>query len=153
MSRKKKPLPLLEDIPITGLAAEGKAIARVDGRVVFVPWAVPGDVCTLQVRRKKQSFMEAEVVSFKELSPLRREPFCPHFGVCGGCKWQMLPYAEQLRQKQQQVVDALTRIGHLTLPAVSPILGSEQECEYRKIESVAKLHTRMMYFDLMLLTN
>lgn len=131
MSRKKKPLPLLEDIPITDLAAEGKAIARVEGRVVFVPWAVPGDVCTLQVHRKKQSFMEAEVVSFKELSPLRREPFCPHFGVCGGCKWQMLPYAEQLRQKQQQVVDALTRIGHLTLPAVSPILGSEQECEYR----------------------
>ena len=88
MARKKKPLPLLENITITDFAAEGKALARVNDMVVFVPWAVPGDVCDLQVRRKKHSFMETEIAQLHTPSPLRTTPFCQHFGTCGGCKWQ-----------------------------------------------------------------
>ena len=131
MARKKKPLPLLENITITDVAAEGKAIAKVDNLVVFVPYAVPGDVVDLQVRRKKHSYAEAEVVKLHKPSPLRTEPFCQHFGVCGGCKWQCLPYEEQLRFKQKQIVDNLTRIGKVELPEVNPILGSKHTREYR----------------------
>ena len=131
MTRKKKPLPLLENITITDFAAEGKALARVDDMVVFVPWAVPGDVCDLQVRRKKHSFMEAEIAALHQPSPLRITPFCQHFGVCGGCKWQQLPYEEQLKMKQQQVYDQLTRIGKVALPEFRPILGSVKTKEYR----------------------
>ena len=131
MPRKKKPLPLLEHITITDFAAEGKALARVDDMVVFVPWAVPGDVCDLQVRRKKHSFMEAEIVHLHTPSPLRVTPFCQHFGTCGGCKWQQLPYEEQLKMKQQQVYDQLTRIGKVELPVFRPILGSVKTQEYR----------------------
>ena len=111
MSRKRKPLPVLENVTITGVAAEGKAIAKVDNLVIFVPYAVPGDVVDLQIRRKKHSYAEAEVIKFHTLSDVRTEPFCKHFGVCGGCKWQCLPYEEQLRYKQQQVEDNLRRIG------------------------------------------
>ena len=131
MTRKKKPLPLLQDIEITGYAAEGNALARVNDIVVFVPYAVPGDIVDLQVRRKKHSFMEAEIVCIKKPSPLRIEPFCQHFGVCGGCKWQHVPYEEQLRMKQQQVFDQLTRIGKVELPEFRPILGSVKTQEYR----------------------
>ena len=131
MSRKKKPLPILENITITDYAAEGKSIARVEDMVVFVPWAVPGDVVDLQVRRKKHSFMEAEIIRFHEKSPLRIEPFCQHFGVCGGCKWQQIPYEEQLKMKQQQVYDQLTRIGKVDLPTFRPIMGSVKTQEYR----------------------
>lgn len=131
MARKKKPLPLLENITITDVAAEGKALARVDGLVVFVPYAVPGDVVDLQLTRKKHSYAEAEVVRFHAYSGKRSEPFCPHFGVCGGCKWQCLPYEEQLRHKQQQVTDALQRIAKVELPETSPILGSRKQREYR----------------------
>jgi len=131
MSRKKKPLPVLENITITDFAAEGKSLARVDDMVVFVPWAVPGDVCDLQVRRKKHSFMEAEVIRYHSYSPLRTKPFCQHFGTCGGCKWQQLPYEEQLKMKQQQVYDQLTRIGKVELPVFHPILGSVKTQEYR----------------------
>ena len=131
MSRKRKPLPLLEDIEITGFAAEGKAIARVDDMVVFVPWVVPGDVCDLQVVRKKHSFMEAKAVRIKRRSEERVEPRCKHFGVCGGCKWQCLSYERQLHYKQQQVVDALTRIGKVELPEAMPIIGSHNTFGYR----------------------
>ena len=131
MTRKKKPLPILENITITDFAAEGKSIARVNDMVVFVPWAVPGDVCDLQVRRKKHSFMEAEVIRYITYSPLRTKPFCQHFGICGGCKWQQLPYKEQLKMKQQQVYDQLTRIGKVELPEFLPILGSVKTQEYR----------------------
>ncbi len=131
MTRKKKTLPLLENITITDFAAEGKALARVDDMVVFVPWAVPGDVCDLQVRKKKHSFMEAEIVRLHTPSPLRIQPFCEHFGTCGGCKWQQLPYEEQLKMKQQQVFDQLTRIGKIELPVFHPILGSVKTKEYR----------------------
>lgn len=131
MSRKVKPLPLLEQVTITDVAAEGKALARVNDMVVFVPFVVPGDVVDLQVKRKKHSYAEAVALKFHTLSPLRTEPFCRHFGVCGGCKWQCLKYDEQLRAKQRQVVDNLTRIGHLELPEVSPIIGSERTQGYR----------------------
>ena len=131
MARKKKPLPILEQITITDFAAEGKSLARVDDMVVFVPWAVPGDVVDLQVRRKKHSFMEAEVIRYHKYSNVRTQPFCQHFGVCGGCKWQQLPYEEQLKMKQQQVYDQLTRIGKITLPEFRPILGSVKTQEYR----------------------
>ena len=131
MARKKKVLPLFEEVRITGVAAEGKALARVDDLVVFVPYVVPGDVVDLQVKRKKHSYAEAEAVKFHEYSPERSEPFCKHYGVCGGCKWQCLGYEYQLKYKQQQVVDALTRIGKVELPEVMPILGSEKTREYR----------------------
>lgn len=131
MARKKKELPLLEQIEITGVAAEGKALARVDDLVVFVPFVVPGDVVDLQVRRKKHSYAEAEAVKFHRYSPERATPFCKHYGVCGGCKWQCLAYEHQLKYKQQQVVDALTRIGKVELPDVMPILGSEKTSAYR----------------------
>ncbi|MBQ7686304.1 MAG: 23S rRNA (uracil(1939)-C(5))-methyltransferase RlmD [Bacteroidaceae bacterium] len=131
MARNKKPMPMLEGITITAVAAEGKALARVDDKVVFVPFVVPGDVVDLQVKRKKHSFMEAVAVKFHEYSNDRTTPRCQHFGVCGGCKWQCLKYEEQLRWKQQQVVDNLTRIGKIELPEISPILGSEKIYEYR----------------------
>ena len=126
MARKKKELPLLEKVSITGVAAEGKALARVNDLVVFVPYVVPGDVVDLQVRRKKHSYAEAEAVKFYEYSAERAKPFCKHYGVCGGCKWQCLAYEHQLKYKQQQVYDALTRIGKVELPEIMPILGSEQ---------------------------
>lgn len=131
MSRKKKPLPLLENVTITDVAAEGKALARVNDMVVFVPFAVPGDVVDLQVRKKKHSFCEAEVVRFVEYSKTRVTPQCGHFGICGGCKWQNLPYGEQLKFKQKQVFDQLTRIGKVELPEISPIIGSAKTFEYR----------------------
>ena len=131
MARKKKELPLLEQVMITDVAAEGKALARVNDMVVFVPYVVPGDVVDLQVKRKKHSYAEAVAVKFHEYSPLRSEPFCKHFGVCGGCKWQCLKYEEQIRYKQKQVTDNLVRIGKIELPEISPILGSEQTEHYR----------------------
>jgi len=131
MARNKKPLPILEQIEITDFAAEGKSLARVNDMVVFVPWTVPGDIVDLQVRRKKHSFMEAEVIRYHKYSNVRTQPFCQHFGVCGGCKWQQLPYAEQLKMKQQQVFDQLTRIGKVELPEFHPILGSVKTQEYR----------------------
>ncbi len=125
MARKKKELPLLEKVTITDVAAEGKAVAKVNELVIFVPYVVPGDVVDLQVKRKKNHYAEAVAVKFHEKSPLRTEPFCSHFGVCGGCKWQCLSYEEQLKYKQKQVFDNLTRIGKVELPEFRPILGSE----------------------------
>ena len=131
MARKKKPLPLLESVTIEAVAAEGKCLFHWDDLVVFVPFCVPGDVCDVQIRRKKHSFAEGEVTRFIEYSNVRANPFCKHFGVCGGCKWQNLPYEEQLKFKQQQVFDQLTRIGKIELPEFSPILGSVKTQEYR----------------------
>ena len=131
MSRKRKPLPILENIEITGIAAEGKALARVNDLVVFVPYSVPGDLVDLQVRRTKHSYAEAEIIRFHRRSPERVQPFCPHFGVCGGCKWQCLPYEKQLHYKQQQVTDHLQRIAKVELPEISPILGSVRQTHYR----------------------
>lgn len=131
MAKNKKPLPIFEDITITDIAAEGKAIAKIDNTVVFIPFVVPGDVVDLQVTKKKSSFMEANAITIKEYSKDRCEPICEHFGVCGGCKWQMLPYEKQLYYKQQQVIDNLTRIGKVDLPEISPILGSAKTSFYR----------------------
>lgn len=131
MSRKKKSLPVLENITITDYAAEGKALARVNELVVFVPFAVPGDVVDLQVRRKKHSYCEAEIIRFIKYSERRVKPFCQHFGTCGGCKWQNIPYDEQLRMKQKQVYDQLTRIGKVNLPEFNQILGSVKTQGYR----------------------
>lgn len=131
MARKKKPLPILENIQITDCAAEGKSLARVNDMVVFVPFCVPGDIVDLQVRKKRHGYMEAEVIRFVEKSAVREEPFCEHFGVCGGCKWQNLPYDKQLEMKQRQVYEQLTRIGKVELPEFMPILGSRKIREYR----------------------
>ena len=128
---KKKNLPLYENIEITGIAAEGKALTRIDDMVVFVPYCVPGDVVDLQVTKKKHSFMEARVERLVKPSAHRCEPVCKHYGECGGCKWQILPYEDQLRYKQQQIVDNLTRIGKVELPEICPILGSKHVYEYR----------------------
>lgn len=131
MARKKKELPLLEKITITDVAAEGKAIAKVDDLVIFVPYVVPGDIVDLQIKRKKHHYAEAVAVKFHEYSSKRAVPFCQHYGICGGCKWQVLPYEEQIKYKQKQVVDNLTRIGKIEMPEVSPILGSVKTEFYR----------------------
>ncbi len=131
MSRRKREQTVLQDVLITDVAAEGKAMARVEGMVVFVLYAVPGDVVDLKVTKKKHNYAEAEIVSIHKRSELRVDPFCPHFGVCGGCKWQCLPYEEQLKYKQRQVMDNMTRIGKVELPDCLPILGSKCTREYR----------------------
>lgn len=135
---KKKNLPLYENITIEDVAAEGKALAHIDGIVVFVPYCVPGDIVDLQVTKKRHSFMEGRVERFKKYSDKRCEPVCPHYGECGGCKWQILPYEEQLKYKQQQIIDNLTRIGKVDLPEIMPILGSKHIYGYRnKLEFTA----------------
>ncbi len=138
MGRKKKQLPLLKNVEITGMAAEGKAIAKVKWRpedeseiVIFVPYAAPGDIVNLQVDKKKHSFAEAHIESFVKPSELRCEPKCRHFGLCGGCKWEHIPYDVQLEQKRGQVRDALVRIGKIELPEIRPALGSENIWGYR----------------------
>ena len=128
---KKKNLPVFEHVEISGVAAEGKALVRINDIVTFVPNCVPGDIVDLQITKKKHSFMEAKVLRVIEPSKVRCEARCKHFGVCGGCKWQILPYSEQLKYKQQQIVDNLTRIGKIELPEISPILGSKHVYEYR----------------------
>lgn len=131
MSRKRKPLPILENVTIEAVAAEGKCVAHVNDMVIFVPFVVPGDIVDLQVRKKRHSYCEATVVKFVKYSELRIKPMCDHFGICGGCKWQNLPYSEQLKAKQQQVFDQLTRIGKIELPEFSPIMGSVHTKAYR----------------------
>ncbi|MBO5895426.1 MAG: 23S rRNA (uracil(1939)-C(5))-methyltransferase RlmD [Alistipes sp.] len=131
MGKRRKDYPLIEGLQITTLAAEGKAMGKHENQVVFVPMTLPGDVVDVQIRKHHRRYMEGTVVRFVEKSPLRVEPFCQHFGTCGGCKWQNLPYEEQLKQKRQQVEDQLVRIGHLDIPEVMPCLGSERTREYR----------------------
>ena len=131
MARNKKPLPILEKVTITDVAAEGKAIAKVNDMVVFIPFVAPGDVVDIQLTRKKNSYAEGKPVFFHSYSPNRTEPFCEHFGVCGGCKWQHLPYEAQLKYKHKQVIDNLTRIGKVEMEEVLPIMGSERTTFYR----------------------
>ncbi len=130
MSRKKKDT-ILENVTISAIGAEGNAIGRIENQVVFVPMLVPGDVVDVRVRRKRKNYIEGSVVRFREYSADRIKPVCQHFGVCGGCKWQHLPYDLQLKFKEQQVVDSLTRIARVELPAINPILGSAKIYEYR----------------------
>lgn len=122
---------ILEDILVENMAAEGKCISRLDGRVIFIEGAVPGDRVDVSLTRIKTSFLEGKAVAIKNFSAKRAEPFCEHFGLCGGCKWQNLDYAEQLAYKQQQVIDNLERLGGLTLPALRPIVASENTTHYR----------------------
>lgn len=130
MSRKKQDI-ILENVLIESVAAEGKALARVDGTVLFVPFAVPGDVVDVKVTKKKKNYMEGFILRIVTPSEHRIEPFCSHFGICGGCKWQPLPYQMQLQAKQQQVYDQLVRIGHLDVPEISPIIPSGKTEYYR----------------------
>lgn len=130
MARRNK-YPLLENVLISDIGAEGKALARLENKVVFVSGAIPGDVVDIQVKRKRKSFMEGRVVRFHTYSPDRQEAVCEHFGVCGGCKWQMLPYADQISFKQKQVKDQLERIGGFKGLEVKPIMGSKQSEFYR----------------------
>ena len=138
MSRKRVDI-LLEDITIEAVAAEGKAIAHSpEGQVIFVPFAVPGDVVDIRVIKKKRNYLEGIISAVKQPSKDRLEPFCKHFGVCGGCKWQPLPYSMQLEAKRQQVYDQLVRIGHLDVPEILPTLPSERTKFYRnKLEFTA----------------
>lgn len=131
MARKNKAEVIFENVTIEAVAAEGKALAHIDGAVLFVQFAVPGDVVDVKLCKKKKNYMEGFIIRMVKPSPHRLEPFCKHFGVCGGCKWQPLPYEMQLAAKQQQVYDQLVRIGHLDVPEISPIAGSDKTTYYR----------------------
>lgn len=128
--RKKKDI-ILENVGIEAVAAEGKALAKIDGAVLFVQFAVPGDIVDVKVTKKKKNYMEGYILRIVSPSPHRLPPFCSHFGICGGCKWQPLPYGMQLQAKQQQVYDQLVRIGHLDVPEIQPIVPSEKTVGYR----------------------
>ncbi|HEY8387511.1 MAG TPA: 23S rRNA (uracil(1939)-C(5))-methyltransferase RlmD [Parasegetibacter sp.] len=129
MARKKT--VLLNEVQVIDYAAEGKSLARLDGKVIFIEGAVPGDVVNLRLTKNKKDWAEGTVTAITKFSEDRVEPFCQHFGVCGGCKWQMLPYEKQLKYKQQQVVDNLSRIGKVSLPAAEPIAGAQSDRYYR----------------------
>lgn len=131
MARKKKELPLLEGIEITDVAAEGNAIARVDNMVVFIPYGAPGDIADIKIDRKKHSYAEGHIDRLVTPSAIRVEPRCEHFGTCGGCRWQHLPYQFQIEAKQRQVKDALDRIAKIEYPGIMPILGSNSIYGYR----------------------
>lgn len=128
---KKKSLPLIQEVEIIDIAAEGKAIAKIDGMVIFIPFVVPGDVVDVQVTKKRKSYMEALPLTFHKYSDLRISPACEHFGTCGGCKWQNLSYEKQLFYKEKQVSDNLIRIGKLDIPVILPIVKSDNEYFYR----------------------
>lgn len=130
MPRKQKEI-ILENVTVEAVAAEGKALAHIDGAVLFVQFAVPGDIVDVKVTKKKKNYMEGYILRIVSPSPDRLEPFCSHFGICGGCKWQPLPYSLQLQAKQQQVYDQLVRIGHLDIPKILPIVPSGQTRYYR----------------------
>ncbi|MDP4149123.1 MAG: 23S rRNA (uracil(1939)-C(5))-methyltransferase RlmD [Bacteroidota bacterium] len=134
MSRKNKNTSLFH-VLVEDYAAEGRSLARVDGKVIFIENAIPGDIVDLKLSKNKKDWAEGHITAWHQYSPDRVEPFCSHFGVCGGCRWQMLPYAKQLQYKQQQVKDNLERIGKLSLPSILPIMGAEDTIRYRnKIE-------------------
>jgi 23S rRNA (uracil1939-C5)-methyltransferase len=145
--RKRRPNPLLEKVRIEDIAAEGKALARVEGKVVFVPFAIPGDVVDIQVTKRRKSYMEGFITQYHEYSSERVEPFCQHFGTCGGCKWQNLSYDKQLAFKQQQVVDQLTRIGKIELPPINLIIGSKKTKYYRNKLEFTFSNTRWLTRD------
>lgn len=129
--RKKKPLPIIENVEIVDVAAEGKSIAKIDDMVVFIPYGAPGDIVDIKLDKKKKSFAEAHIEKMVKPSEIRIEPFCEHFGVCGGCKWQHLPYDFQLKFKRQQVVDALQRIAKVEIPEIPATIGSDNTTCYR----------------------
>ncbi|MDR3308501.1 MAG: 23S rRNA (uracil(1939)-C(5))-methyltransferase RlmD, partial [Tannerella sp.] len=144
---KKQKFPLFEGVKILGVAAEGKAIAKVNEMVVFVPWVVPGDVVDIQITKKRHNYAEGRAVGIREYSTVRSQPFCEHFTVCGGCKWQNLPYDEQLRYKQQQVTDNITRIGKVEYDELRPITGSAQTVCYRNKLEYTFSNRRWLTFE------
>ncbi|MCQ2281302.1 MAG: 23S rRNA (uracil(1939)-C(5))-methyltransferase RlmD [Bacteroidales bacterium] len=129
--RKTKEQPIIEDVLITDIGAEGQAIAKVDGMVIFVPFVVPGDVADIKIIKKKKNYAEGRVMAIKHYSEKRVDLRCPHFGTCGGCRWQNLNYPDQLIAKQQQVRDNLERLGHVDCSQMQPICGSEKQYYYR----------------------
>ena len=131
MSRKRRVEPVLMQILIEEPAAEGKCLSRVDGKVIFTEFTAPGDVVDMRVYKNKKNYAEADVLNYHEYSPVRVEPFCSHFGNCGGCKFQHIGYEHQLTYKTKQVVDNLERIGKIVIPNVNPILGAEKKTYYR----------------------
>lgn len=147
MGRKKKELPLLKDIEITAVAAEGNSIARYEDRVIFIPYGAPGDVADVQIDKKKHSFWQGHIQNLKKSSPYRIDPKCLHFGVCGGCKWQHVPYHYQLQFKRQQVIDVLQRIAKVPFPDVKECLGSEKEWEYRNKVEYTFSNKRWLTYD------
>lgn len=147
MSRRKNDI-ILENLKVEAIAAEGKCIAHTpEGQVVFMPYAVPGDVVNVRVLKKKKNYIEARITEILEPSKDRIAPFCRHFGICGGCNWQHIPYSLQLQAKQQQVLDQLTRIGHLELPPCSPIIASDKIQEYRNKLEFSALDKRWIHTD------
>jgi 23S rRNA (uracil1939-C5)-methyltransferase len=130
VKRKKKNI-VLEKILVEDYAAEGKSLARVDGKVIFIENTVPGDIVDVMLSKNKKDWAEGFITHYHQYSADRVDPFCPHFGVCGGCQWQMLPYEKQLQYKQKQVTDNLSRIGKVALPSIQPILGAEKTTRYR----------------------
>ena len=146
MSRNKKK-PFYENVLITDIGAEGNAVARVGEMVLFTKNAIPGDIVDLQVNKKRKRYQEAYVKKYKEYSRDRIEAFCKHFGVCGGCKWQMLPYDKQLFYKQKQVADQLTRIGKLKFDKINPIFGSEKNTFYRNKLEFTFSNRRWLSYD------
>ncbi len=149
MSRKRKELPVLEDVEIKDVAAEGNAVARVGEMVVFVPFGAPGDHVDIKLTKKKKNYAEGRITAFRKLSDLRTDPPCRHFTVCGGCRWQHLPYEYQLKCKRQQVFDALTRIAKIDLPEIPETLGSKQIWEYRnKMEYTFSNHSWLTFEQL-----
>ena len=131
MGRSRKRKPLFEQVEILDIAAEGKALAKIDEKVLFVANAIPGDIVDVQVNKKRKSFYEGYITHYHKYSNLRTNPFCSHFGKCGGCKWQSLPYNEQLKFKQREVENNLKRLGKIELPEVSTIIGSKKDRFYR----------------------
>lgn len=147
MSRKRKELPEINNVEISGVAAEGMSLARVNDMVVFIPFGAPGDIVDIKLTKKKKSFAEGRVLRTLKSSPLRVKPACEHFTVCGGCKWQHLPYTFQLECKQQQVVDALQRIAKVELPEISPIIGSDSIFAYRNKLEYTFSNKRWLTFE------
>lgn len=147
MARRRKELPVINAATITDVAAEGQSIAKVDDFVIFIPYGAPGDVVDIKIDRKKKRYAEGHIQRMIEPSTLRVEPKCVHFGTCGGCRWQHLPYDYQLQCKQRQVADALQRIGKIELPDISPILGSEKIWEYRNKMEYTFSNKKWLTFD------
>jgi 23S rRNA (uracil1939-C5)-methyltransferase len=139
--------PFYENVTIQDIGAEGKAVAKVGEMIVFTKLAIPGDVVDLQVTKKRKRYQEAFIKTYKEYSSDRIDPLCDHFGTCGGCKWQMLPYEKQLYYKQKQVQDQLQRIGKVQLPEIMPILGSERNTFYRNKLEFTFSNKRWLTFD------
>ncbi|MDE6326875.1 MAG: 23S rRNA (uracil(1939)-C(5))-methyltransferase RlmD, partial [Duncaniella sp.] len=147
MSRKKKELPLLENVEIIDVAAEGNSLARVNDFVVFVPFGAPGDVADVKIDRRKRSYAEGHIERLTRPSDIRVEPRCEHFTLCGGCRWQHLPYGFQLDCKQRQVKDAMERIAKIEIPEITPILGSENIYEYRNKMEYTFSNKKWLTFD------